>query len=161
LLSSYIDGTAIYGLDSVRSNALRSFSGGALLTSSGVAAVASAGLTSRTYLPLSTSDSTCTACYTYNNCTTKNTIYNCFLGGEWRTSENLALTSIQTLFNREHNRIAATLASLNPTWSDETIYQQTRRIVIAELQDIVFGEFVPLINGSTSLSPLSSGYYSG
>ena len=71
------------------------------------------------------------------------------------------MTSIQTLFNREHNRIAATLASLNPTWSDETIYQQTRRIVIAELQDIVYGEFVPLINGSSALSPLSSGYYTG
>jgi len=107
-------------------------------------------------------DTTCTACYTYNNCTSSNTLYSCFLGGEWRASENLALTSIQTLWNREHNRIAATLASLNPTWSDEVLYQETRRIVIAEYQMVVFNEYVPLIYGNTTLSPLSStSYYTG
>jgi len=84
------------------------------------------------------------------------------LGGEWRTSKNLALTSIQTLWNREHNRIAASLAALNPTWSDETLYQETRRIVIAELQMVVFNEFVPLIYGNSTLSPLSTtSYYTG
>lgn len=76
--------------------------------------------------------------------------------------ENLGLNSIQVLFNREHNRIAAQLAVLNPSWSDEAIYQTTRKIVIAQLQHITYNEFLPLITGSTVLSPLASGtYYTG
>ena len=69
---------------------------------------------------------------------------------------------MHTLFNREHNRVASKLASLNPYWNDETIYQEARRIVIAELQHITFNEFVPVLTGNTSLSPLKSRtYYSG
>ena len=52
-------------------------------------------LTGRTYLPFS--NDTCGS-------------YKCFLAGEHRTSENLGLVGLQTLFNREHNRIAAALA---------------------------------------------------
>ena len=86
-----------------------------------------------------------------------------FKGGEYRTSENLALVGVQTLFLREHNRIAAQLAQLNPSWNDETIYQETRRIVIAIFQHITFREFVPIIVGDNRLSPSSSAtdYYNG
>ena len=89
--------------------------------------------------------------------------YNCFKAGEYRTSENLALVGLQTLFLREHNRIASALASLNPLWNDETIYQETRRIVIAEFQHVTFNEFVPIIVGDNSLSPSMNitTYYTG
>lgn len=73
--------------------------------------------------------------------------------------ENLGLTSMQVLFNREHNIIAAQLAVLNPQWNDETLYQTTRKIVIAQLQHITYNEFLPLITSSKSLSPLPSGSY--
>lgn len=80
----------------------------------------------------------------------------------WFKSENLALVGMHTLFNREHNRIAVKLATLNPSYSDETLYQETRRIVVALYQHIVFNEFIPLIYGNTTLSPLStSTYYTG
>jgi peroxidase len=60
---------------------------------------------------------------------------------------------MQTMFLREHNRIATQLAALNPTWSDETIYQETRRIVVAIFQHVIYNEWVPIIIGDNSLSP--------
>ncbi len=49
--------------------------------------------------------------------------------GDVRVDENTALTSIHTLFVREHNRLARALRVLNPTWSSETLYQEARKIV--------------------------------
>ncbi len=69
---------------------------------------------------------------------------------------------MQTLFNREHNRVATILANVNPSWSDETIYQETRKIIIAELQHITFNEFIPVLSGNKSLGPLTTKtYYTG
>ena len=74
----------------------------------------------------------------------------------------MALVSVQTLFLREHNRIATQLAKINPKWNDEIIYQETRRILIAVLQHITYNEFVPLISGDQSLSPSKlNEYYNG
>lgn len=49
--------------------------------------------------------------------------------GDARVDENTALTSLHTLFVREHNRLARALHVLNPTWSSETLYQEARKIV--------------------------------
>lgn len=109
-------------------------------------------LSSRKYLPLS--NDTCSV--------SKAPSYKCFFAGEHRTSENIALVGVQLLFNREHNRIASELAKYNPTWDDQRLYQETRRIVVAELQHITFNEFVPQFVGNTSLNPLATNeYYKG
>lgn len=52
---------------------------------------------------------------------------------------------------------------VNPHWSGEKVFQETRRIVIAEWHHIVYDEWLPILLGSsymnkTGLLPLSSGY---
>ena len=56
-----------------------------------------------------------------------------FLAGDIRANENVALTSMHTLWVREHNRVATELSLENPDLTDEELYQQARQIVIGEL----------------------------
>jgi hypothetical protein len=74
------------------------------------------------------------------------------IAGDIRASENLSLTAIQTLFVREHNRLADQIAAANPGRTDEEIYQQARGIVIAEIQAITYNEFLPALLGSRALA---------
>jgi peroxidase len=69
--------------------------------------------------------------------------------GDDRVNQNPALMSMQTLLVREHNRIAKILASLNPMWQDETVFQETRRIIVAMMQHITFNEYIPILLGPT------------
>ncbi len=75
-----------------------------------------------------------------------------FQAGDVRANENVALTSMQTLWVREHNRIAGELAAENPDLTDEELYQQARQIVIGELQAITFNEYLPALFGNGVVS---------
>ncbi|TWU30033.1 peroxidase family protein [Bythopirellula polymerisocia] len=83
--------------------------------------------------------------------------YGNFLAGDIRASENIELTSMQTLFVREHNWWAEQIALQNPSLSDEEIYQQARAIVIAEIQVITYEEFLPALLGENAI-PDYEGY---
>jgi peroxidase len=64
-----------------------------------------------------------------------------------RVNENIALVSTQTLWMQEHNRIAAELKKINPSWNDEKLYQETRKIVIAMHQQITYSSYIPKVIG--------------
>ena len=68
--------------------------------------------------------------------------------GDVRANENIALTSIHTLFAREHNRIVGLLPS---SLSAEDKFQIARRVVGAEEQYITYNEFLPSLG--VRLSP--------
>nr|XP_002126579.2 peroxidase mlt-7-like [Ciona intestinalis] len=90
----------------------------------------------------------------------------CFVSGEPRLNENIALTSLHLLFTREHNRISRRLGALNVNWNGDQIFRETKRIIVAVLQRITYGEFVPALLGPDftkrfGLNLLNNGNYFG
>ena len=129
-ITAFIDGSQVYGSDATRAAALRTFAGGRMRTSTG-------GL-----LPFNTGG--------LANANDAHRVADSalFLAGDVRANENPELLALQTLFLREHNRIATEAAARNPALTDEQLYQHARRLVIAELQKITYDEFLPALLGS-------------
>ncbi len=134
-ITAWIDASVVYGSDPTRAAALRSFVGGHLKTSDG------------NMLPFNTDG--------FANANDAHIFPDnqLFLAGDVRANENIELTSMQTLFVREHNRIADELAAANPKLTDEQLYQGARKMVIAEVQAITYNEFIPALMGSNALDP--------
>lgn len=87
----------------------------------------------------------------------------CFQSGDPRTNQNGMLMSVQTVWMREHNRVASRLCKLNPSWDDERVFQEARRLVTAKYQHIVYNEFLPILLGKRvtllyDLMPLNQKY---
>ncbi|XP_039302383.1 peroxidase isoform X2 [Solenopsis invicta] len=85
-----------------------------------------------------------------NRTTMCDTVYEfepCYATGDTRANQNPQLTILHIVLLREHNRIADYLTHLNPHWNDETTFQETRRIVIAEHQNIAYYEWLPIFLG--------------
>lgn len=127
-ITSYIDASMVYGSDSERAAALRTFEGGKLKTSAGgkLLPTNDLGLPNADALGLGEE---------------------LFLAGDVRANEQVNLTVVHTLFVREHNRLATKIAQLNPQLGDEEIYQLARRIVGAEMQIITYEEYLPAVFG--------------
>ena len=86
-----------------------------------------------------------------------------FVSGDERAREQVGLTSMHTLFNREHNRLAAELEAqyrmlpdidgITPGHMDyektldEKVYQEARKLVGGMMQAITFNEFLPALLG--------------
>ncbi|NXS55166.1 PERM Myeloperoxidase, partial [Brachypteracias leptosomus] len=84
----------------------------------------------------------------------------CFIAGDVRASEMLELTCMHTLFLREHNRLARGLKRLNPHWNGEKLYQEARKILGAMIQIITYRDYLPLLLGTQfqRLIPRYQGY---
>lgn len=64
------------------------------------------------------------------------------VAGDVRANENAALTSVHTLFAREHNRIVSLLPS---SLAEEEKFQIARRVVGAEQEYVTYHEFLPAL----------------
>jgi hypothetical protein len=138
-ITAYLDGSVLYGSDPARAAALRTFAGGHLKTSAG-------GL-----MPFDTFG------LPEENDTHQFPNSQLFLTGDVRGNENVLLVSIETLFVREHNRLADKFAAAHPDWTDEQLYQAARQVVGAEIESITYNEFLPALLGAGAL-PAYTGY---
>ena len=87
----------------------------------------------------------------------------CFFAGDSRVNEQPNLIVMHTIFLREHNRLVNILSSLNPQWDGERLYEEARRINVAQYQHIIYKEWLPIVLGNNmmrlfGLFPLSRGF---
>ena len=135
-ITSWIDGSMIYGSDDDRNTALREAGTPFLSTSSG------------NLLPFN-ADSLTNANGFVSDPTSL------FLAGDIRANEQLGLTVMHTLFVREHNRIAQNLLNADPSADVDEVYEQVRRLVIAKVQIITYDEWLPVLIGPNAIAPYS------
>lgn len=132
-VTGWIDGSQIYGSSLSRANALRT-NGGAgakLLTSANnLLPYNTGGLANQNNGPLPGNQM--------------------FLAGDIRANENSLLTSLQTVFLREHNRLVDVISTQKPSLNAQEQYNLARKLVIAEVQAITYKEFLPALMGSNA-----------
>lgn len=73
-----------------------------------------------------------------------------FYAGDVRAMENSGLTSMHTLWAKEHNYWVDQLHAANPEWDADKLYETARSIVSAEIQAITFNEFLPMLLGENA-----------
>ncbi|XP_037085631.1 LOW QUALITY PROTEIN: uncharacterized protein LOC119106138 [Pollicipes pollicipes] len=141
-ITSHLDASNIYGSDHEEQSELRAHRDGLLLTSDNnlLPLATSPEMGACTKMPLSAS-----------------------VPGDERVNEQSALTVMHTIFMREHNRVAGALKQNHRDWDDEKLFQEARRIVVAEWQHIVYNEWLPIIVGfdyarDHDLLPMTSGF---
>ncbi|KAG7159967.1 Chorion peroxidase-like 3 [Homarus americanus] len=148
-VTSFIDGSVLYGSSKEESDDLRAFTDGLLKVQRGPGS---------TQILIDDENQI--------DCKSSSTRNKCFKSGDVRVNEHIGLASLHQLFVREHNRIASALSDLNAHWTDEQVFQEARRIVGAKLQHITYKEFLPSILGQGilekyGLSLQTSGFFSG
>nr|KAG5691359.1 hypothetical protein BaRGS_033408 [Batillaria attramentaria] len=126
-VTSFVDGSLIYGSSEERMRELREDNGTGILLRTSFGG----------YLPLDRVDS----------CIRRRTSDPCFLAGDDRVNEQPGLTTLHTVFVRYHNHLAISLRNRRPGASDEFIFQRARAIVGATLQNILYGQWLPLVLG--------------
>ncbi|KAG8042227.1 hypothetical protein G9C98_000218 [Cotesia typhae] len=127
-VSSFIDASMVYSSSVQQSNNLRVFRNGLLHYGEiNFSKTTKAGLD--------------------NHCQRGSLSTNCFKEGDARLTEQPALTSLHIVLLRLHNKLATELTALNPHWSDEKLFQESRKIVGAVVQHITYREYLPILLG--------------
>lgn len=142
-VSAFIDGSMVYGTDATVAVELRTFEGGKLKSQETEVGE---------LLPYNTEGIIKDPAPTSNF----------FLAGDVRSNENIGLTSMHTMWVREHNRLAEEIAAsdfadadLTDPEVDEEIYQRARQIVVGLIQNITYNEFLPSTLGFNAIDTYS------
>lgn len=135
-ITAPIDANFVYGSSQAQSDALRLFRGGRLRDRDWFKRERLKPL-----LPAQEEDPDA-------DCIARPQNLHCFIAGDVRVNEQTHLTVLHTIYMREHNRLAAGLAELNPHWDDERLFQETRHIVAAGVQHVLINEYLPLLVGN-------------
>ncbi|KAL3222577.1 hypothetical protein MRX96_028359 [Rhipicephalus microplus] len=150
-LTSYLDGSHIYGSSEEDTNRLRQFQSwkptyAAPTTKARrrVCLLRAQSLEGEELLPQSFYP-------VEDRCSNLETGEICFRGGDERVNEHPALTSMHTVWLRHHNRVARRLQQLNSHWDDNRLFHETRRILNAQWQHIVYTEWLPPILGPEAM----------
>ena len=128
-LTSFIDGSMVYGSNEIVGNAVREFRNGLLRVGPNFPA-------NQPSLPID--NQKIVACPNRMDC---------FLCGDVRCNEQFSLTVMHTLWLREHNRCARELGRINRHWEDERLFQECRKIVGALIQKITYVDYLPKVMG--------------
>lgn len=131
IVTPIMDLSHIYGENEEWSNRLRSFCGGLLRTDH---------RNNQDWLPAAFDN--------YDNCDIGRPDEICYDSGDVRVNQNPGLAVLSTILVHEHNRLAVGLSEINPHWSDERLFQEARRINIAEKQAITYYEWLPILLGN-------------
>lgn len=71
-----------------------------------------------------------------------------FSCGDERCMEHAGLTAMHTIWMREHNHWAKVISSAKRSWSNDQVYWKARQVVIAEMQKVIYEEWLPALLGS-------------
>ncbi|MDB5304116.1 MAG: peroxidase [Phycisphaerales bacterium] len=145
-VTSYLDLSQVYGSSQIVADALRTFKGGLMKTSPG------------NMLPYdNTTYFTPAQIAALNMANDAHAVpqSQLFATGDVRGNENVELTAMQTLFVRNHNQIAGKLHKAHPAWTDEQLFQEARKLNVAQYQNIVFNGWIPAVLGNNALSGYS------
>uniref|UniRef100_A0A8C7NUL3 NAD(P)H oxidase (H2O2-forming) n=1 Tax=Oncorhynchus mykiss TaxID=8022 RepID=A0A8C7NUL3_ONCMY len=130
LVTAWLDGSSIYGPSSSWSDALRSFTGGLLASGEQLDMPKRSGSTSLMWSAADPSTGQHGPEGLYE------------LGNAWG-NENVFTMAEGIVWFRYHNYIASRLSEKHSSWSDEDLFQNARKTVIATFQNIAFYEWLP------------------
>ncbi len=135
-ITSWIDGSMVYGSSDERRDALKDPTNPHLLATS-----------DGNLLPFNTAG--------LSNANIGSEVL--FLAGDVRANEQVGLTVMHTLLVREHNRMAANLMDNNPNADPEDIFETARRLLVGKIQYITYNEWLPTLIGTGAI-PAYAGY---
>ena len=139
-ITAFIDASNVYGSDDETAQILRSHVGGRLVENEGSAGAGHLPTKDQLRRPSDHLDDR-----------------QDFVAGDLRVNEQPFLTSLHVLFMREHNRLANLLQRELNTENDELLYQSARKLVITQMQNIVYREFLPTLLGRRFMNKYNLG----